>query len=379
MKQEDEEINKKYELIDDEINNTFSHILLYFFECKIEQFFFKINKNNSNTKEDDYLEKMFDSSAFISFKKALLTYIKIQNNEINNENAYINLLKLYSIAYIKRYITHYIDLKLESEYSSDRLKNDRELNFDNNDENQPNEIKLVKIYMLKLIHQKGKDVSNKEYLQERYLNFLQGFIDNYQEDNQGENAQKHKDDCIFNLNEDHLDFRVDKQINDVKNGKQQINNMLDNFYSLVSNQYISEYLKKNNEFEIDEDIKSIYKHIKESEFNITPEIKTFYDNILSVGFYKQLKSKLPKNYEYKDERINIILFILKVILLSINNEKKNIFSSLLNKEKAHKIMKESFLPGMTLAKKSIYTEELKDIDNHLKSRGVREGAYVCSC
>ena len=379
MKQEDEEINKKYELIDEEINNTFSHILLYFFECKIEQFFFKINKNNSNTKEDDYLEKMFDSSAFISFKKALLTYIKIQNNEINNDNAYINLLKLYSIAYIKRYITHYIDLKLESEYSSDRLKNDRELNFDNNDENQPNEIKLVKIYMLKLIHQKGKDVSNKEYLQERYLNFLQGFIDNYQEDNQGENAQKHKDDCIFNLNEDHLDFRVDKQINDVKNGKQQINNMLDNFYSLVSNQYISEYLKKNNEFEIDEDIKSIYKHIKESEFNITPEIKTFYDNILSAGFYKQLKSKLPKNYEYKDERINIILFILKVILLSINNEKKNIFSSLLNKEKAHKIIKESFLPGMTLAKKSIYTEELKDIDNHLKSRGVREGAYVCSC
>ena len=94
MKQEDEEINKKYELIDEEINNTFSHILLYFFECKIEQFFFKINKNNSITKEDDYLEKMFDSSAFISFKKALLTYIKIQNNEINNENAYINLLKL---------------------------------------------------------------------------------------------------------------------------------------------------------------------------------------------------------------------------------------------------------------------------------------------
>ena len=92
--------------------------------------------------------------------------------------------------------------------------------------------------------------------------------------------------------------------------------MLDNFYSLVSNQYISKYLNKNNEFEIEEDIKSIYKHIKESEFNITPEIKTFYDNILSVGFYKQLKSKLPKNYEYKDERINIILKFSSKFLLN---------------------------------------------------------------
>ena len=84
--------------------------------------------------------------------------MKIKNDKITPEKAYTTLLKLYSIAYIKRYLTYYIDLKLESQYDSDNLKNDEILNFENNDENQPNEIKLLKIYMLKLINQKGIDI-----------------------------------------------------------------------------------------------------------------------------------------------------------------------------------------------------------------------------
>ena len=409
IKKDKEEVNE-YQLIDEGINNTLSHILLYFFECKIEQYyFFKLHQNYFTKNKDEYLRKIFNFSAFNFFKNVLLTYIKIQNNEINyeinneinneindeinnvinneinikinSENSYINLLKLYSIAYIKRYITHYIDLKLENEIQSDELINDKELNFDNNDDNQKNEIKLVKIYMLKLIHQKGKELS-KIYLQEKYLNFLQGFIDNYKEDEQignNKNDKKYRDYCIFNLNQDQLDFHVEKEIDKVKKGKQELNNMIDNYYSYMSNEYISEYLKKNNEFEIDEKIKYIYQHIKQSDFNISSELKIFFDNILDIRFYKKLKSKIPNNNEYKGEKIYIILFILKFVFLSLNNGKRNILSSLFNKDKTIKILKESFLPGMIPAKKSLFTEEFENIDKHLKTQDVQEGAYVCSC
>ena len=63
----------------------------------------------------------------------------------------------------------------------------------------------------------------------------------------------------------------------------------------------------------------------------------------------------------------------------MNNGKRNILSSLFNKDKTIKILKESFLPGMIPAKKSLFTEEFENIDKHLKTQDVKEGAYVCSC
>ena len=133
------------------------------------------------------------------------------------------------------------------------------------------------------------------------------------------------------------------------------------------------YLTEGKDSNIDEDNTNIWKNILESNFNISQEIKTFFENILSIGFYIKLKSKLPKDYQLNEEKINIILFILKFVLISIKNNKINIFSSLLNKEKVHNILKKSFLPGVPLASKSNYTKYLKEIDVHLNSKNVREG------
>ena len=378
-KDEDQQ-NKIYNFMDEEGNNTFNHILLYFFECKIEQYYFKLRNDYYYENKTKYQEKIFDTSYFLLFRGALKTYIKIQKNEINSEEFYINLLKLYCIAHIKRYTTHYINLKLEGEYNSDGLKIDREFNFENNDENQLNEIKLVKIYMLKLLYQKGYKIYQNK-LEEKYLGFLKGFIESYSEDKESnnENDKKNNEDCIFNLNQDYLVFNIDKQINDLQNGKQKIENFIDNFYSLLANQYISKFLVEKNELKIDEEIISIYKKIKENNLDISLNLKSFFDNLLSIDFYQKLKLKLPKDYDFSDEKLNIILFIFKFILVSINNNKNNIFSSLLNKEKAHKILNESFLPGIPLSKNTTYYNQFQDIDIHLKTKGADEGAYVCSC
>ena len=384
MKLEDEEENKIYNLIDEEGNKTFHQILLFLFECKIENFFVKLKKKYYYIEnKETYAEKLFNSTAFIYFKSLLLTYINIQNNKITSEQAYIKLLKLYSIAYIKRYITHYIDLKLEGEFDTDGLKNDKILNFENNEDNQPNEIKLVKIYMLKLINQKGLDVYQYP-LGEKHLKFLSEFMENYREDKENidekeQEKDKHKDDCIFNLRQGYLDLKLDKQIDSVKNDGKGLNNLIENFYSLLANQYIPKYLTEEKDIKIDEDNITIWKNIQEGNFEISSEIKTFYENLLSPGFYIKLKSKLPKEQGLNDEKINIILFVLKFILISMKNNKNNFYSSLLNKNKAIKILKDSFLPGIPLALNSNYAKYLKDIEMHLKTKKTSEGCYVCSC
>ena len=383
MKTEGE--NKIYNLIEEEgNNNTFHQILLFLFECQIENFFIKLKKKYYNEKNNDnYADKLFNSSPFIYFKSLLLTYIKIKSDQITSEEAYTILLKLYSIAYIKRYLSYYIDLKLDGQYDSDKLKNDEILNFENNEENQRNEIKLLKIYMLKLINHKGFDIYTYP-LEEKHLNFLKGFIENYREDKDNieegkENEKKQKDACIFNLRQGYLDLNLEKQIDSVKNNEKELINLIENFFSLLANQYIPKYLTEEKEFNIDEDIINIWKNIQESNVNISSEIKTFYENMLAVGFYIKLKSKLPENCKLNEEKINIILFILKFVLLSIKNNKSNIFSSLLNREKVHNILKTSFLPGIPLAQDSNYSKYLQAIEIHLNSKNVREGAYVCSC
>ena len=51
----------------------------------------------------------------------------------------------------------------------------------------------------------------------------------------------------------------------------------------------------------------------------------------------------------------------------------------LNKAKAKKIIKESFLPGIPLCSDSYYSNQFQVVEKHLKTKGVDEGAYVCSC
>ena len=375
MKPEENEENQMYKLIDENCNNTFNHILLFFFECKIENYFFKLKSRSE--KNSVYIDKILNSSPFSFFKSILNTYITI--HELTDQ-AYINLLKLYSIAYIKRYVTHYIDIKIEGEYDNDKLKTDMELNFDNNEENQPNEIKLVKIYMLKLLNQKGIDIY-QDVLEVKHLSFLKGFLDNYREDKQNGNDNKNdpKDFCIFNLRQGYYYFNLDKQIDAVKKGEHELKNLIEDFYSLLANKYIPNYLKSKGEIKIDEDIKNYWKKIKEGNFNISPEIQNFYENLMSNNFYANLKSKLPTKYNFKDDKLYIILFILKFVLISIKNNKSNIFSSLLIKQKASKILKESFLPGIPLSMNSNYSIHFKELDMHLKTKKVKEGAYVCSC
>ena len=114
-----------YEFIDKKENETLQHVLLYLFEYKIEKYFFKLKDKYYQKDKNKYLQIIFNLSGFIYFKKATLTFIQINENNFKEEG-YNNLLKLYAIVYIKRYIEHYINLKLEETIENDGIKNDKD-------------------------------------------------------------------------------------------------------------------------------------------------------------------------------------------------------------------------------------------------------------
>ena len=384
-----DEYNKIYEYIDKRNNDTFKHVLLYLFEYKIEKYFFKLKSKYYKNNKVTYLQLIFKSSGFIYFKKALTTYMQLQKKEFKDKG-YNNLLKLYSIAYIKRYIEHYINLKIEEEVESDGLKVDPDFNFKNNDQNQNNEIKIIKIYMLKIINFKGYNLSEFPFV-EKNLGFLEEFIKIYKIDEDKNNDGSFKDACIFNLKENYLDINFSKQLNSAKEDEKIIDNLIDNYYALLANQYLYEYLIEKKDFKNDDknyiNLFNILKNIKESNLNISQEVISFFENLLSKEFFTKLKSKIfPKindnqniNLTLNEEKIIMILFIFKFIFFTKKNKKKNIYNSILTKKESQKIIKESFLPGISLSKKSNFMEQFKDIELHLKTKKTTEGAYVCSC
>ena len=259
------------------------------------------------------------------------------------------------------------------------------MNFKNNDQNQVNEIKIIKIYMLKIIYFKGYNLSNFPF-DEKNLEFLNEFIKNYKisenNNNKVENA------FVFNLEQNYLDINFSKQINGAKNDEKMIDNLLDNFYSLLANQYLYKFLIEKKEYKNNDEnfmnIINIWKSIKESNLNIPQELISFFDNILSAEFFTKLKSKIfeqkdNQNNYLNEEKVLLILFIFKFIFFSIKNKKLNLYKSLIINQEAQKIIKESFLPGIPLTKKSNYLEQFKFIEFHLKTKNKTDAAYVCSC
>ena len=120
--------------------------------------------------------------------------------------------------------------------------------------------------------------------------------------------------------------------------------------------------------------------MKNKLINIPNNLKELFENILSNDFYNKIMTKMNINKNKFDEKkTNILLFILRFILLSIKANNNNLFSSLLIKSKSTKIIKDSYLPGISSPRNSLFKEQLKAVEKHLKTKKANEGAYVCSC
>ena len=381
-KNPDEDNYEILEYIDELENNTLNHTLLYLFECSCENYFFKLKKKY-NKEEEIFQEKIFNinSPSFFYFKEAYQSFIKIERNEINNEDSFINLQKLFCIAYLKRYITHYVNMKIDKRYESDGLSIDKDINIINNGINQTNEIKIIKIYMLKLINRK-KEI-NQFPFEEYYLKYLQNFIENYIEDKQQDEVEKQiNNSFLFNLKETKLFVNISNQIENANNDLKNIEQLIDNFFQLYCNKYLFPFLTDITKNSIDENIKNQWNEIKNKIINIPQNIKEFFDKILTNDFHNKILEKIgiSNGTKLDEKKALILIFALRFIFLSSKNcNNNNLFSSLLKKEKYKNIIENSFLPGIAPQRNSIYKEELKEIEKHLNTKSVKVGAYVCSC
>ena len=381
-KNPDEDNYEILEYIDELENNTLNHTLLFLFECSCENYFFKLKKKY-NKEEEIFQEKIFNinSPSFFYFKEAYQSFIKIERNEINNEDSFINLQKLFCIAYLKRYITHYVNMKIDKRYESDGLSIDKDINIINNGINQTNEIKIIKIYMLKLINRKKE--LNQFPFEEYYLKYLQNFIENYIEDKQQDKDEKQiNNSFLFNLKETKLFVNISNQIDNTNNDLKNIEQLIDNFFHLYCNKYLFPFLTDITKNSIDENIKNQWDEIKNKIINIPQNIKEFFDKILTNDFYNKILEKIgiSNGTKLDEKKAFILIFALRFIFLSSKNcNNNNLFSSLLKKEKYKNIIENSFLPGIAPQRNSIYKEELKEIEKHLNTKSVKVGAYVCSC
>ena len=272
-------------------------------------------------------------------------------------------------------------MKIDKRYESDGLSIDKDINIINNGINQTNEIKIIKIYMLKLINRK-KEI-NQFPFEEYYLKYLQNFIENYIEDKQQDEVEKQiNNSFLFNLKETKLFVNISNQIENANNDLKNIEQLIDNFFQLYCNKYLFPFLTDITKNSIDENIKNQWNEIKNKIINIPQNIKEFFDKILTNDFHNKILEKIgiSNGTKLDEKKALILIFALRFIFLSSKNcNNNNLFSSLLKKEKYKNIIENSFLPGIAPQRNSIYKEELKEIEKHLNTKSVKVGAYVCSC
>ena len=139
-------------------SDVFTHVLLYYFELIINNYFNEIvNKfknvrpdpQNPNIKSEKECEELILSVNLLYLKKALIHLDNVMENKNLEAINLNNLGKLYSIAYIKIYIKHLAEIY---HYSKDKLSF-QEIIDTISGNNETNSRKMVKILFYKNILQ----------------------------------------------------------------------------------------------------------------------------------------------------------------------------------------------------------------------------------
>ena len=418
----DEKINNfniYFEIIEDTLNNNLEtnsileQVLLKLFESYFCTFFETIeNLDESELKEyysiyNESKEKDRPNDTFIMLdfslkvlKTKLLTlekiyYDNISNNKdssnIDNENEYkyINITKLYSIAYIKIYLykaIHFIlTKKQEFMYFEDdvmKVINGESLN---------NFRKIIKIYIFKLLN---NFLNNYQELQAfPFINYGLKFIDEFnfktqliEKNNEilnyyilPKNEKFIKYEEILNDFNDVID---NKFICSTKNFEKYINEEnIGVFYSFSANKILSNIdlneqlyskfssfsknLLSNSNKSSKELNKLLFLLIDEHQFN-----SIIRPNIL----LNKNESNITIDYDIYKIILNSMRFCLQTLF---NKNHNNLYYQLLNKNCTENINK-FCLPGIDESN-DIKIVNYYLLEEHLNNKPSDYGAYICSC
>jgi hypothetical protein len=308
-------LNKtKNAFLEEIIMDIFERKILKYYELipeldklKLNQYF--ITYFEQNKKEKNKTGIIFDKTLDM-FKEAVDILTSISNNEINNENENnMNLVKLYSIVYVKIYLYHLTDFIINN------FKQMKDLNkiidYINNISNRAFS-KVIKIYILKLIFN-FKDSNFEDFKKFDFKNHGIKFYEEFEVDKKLGDAML----TFFFLPSEPTEYANYHEILNVymkdsnfNNNQKELENLIDKygfdlFLIMVLNKIISNLPLANNE-SLD-----LYKNFSKFSNDIFNE-KTQFKNMSKILFlffdFNTYTKKLKPKIIEENEKIDIQMF-----------------------------------------------------------------------
>ena len=355
-----------------EINSDqFNEILLYFFEGQCQSYFLQILEKNNN----EYNEKCCEELLLkISLKYLKIAIQYLYENKNNYDN---NLLKLFSIAYIKTYCYFYVEINYNH---FDKCSFD-EINSILYDEDENNALirKMRNIYILRLYCQKFPNF-------EKFINFdfnkkkipIYKELSEELEKENIENKDANNKNYIFKnsfitlksfSNYKKIEFDID---NNNKLNSEEINNNFDLFYSVLINNIIS-FLYSNDNNKYINSMKTIYNSSYD-KLNLSQEGKLLYKYLLNNDLFKNEITKKISESDLSQDEFEIFLYSLRFILNTQINKKDCFYNNIL-KSNCHQFINNNYIPG-SFPLLNNFTKSYNSLENKMKlNRDM--GYYIC--
>ena len=407
------QVNMYFKVIENSLGKNDStkirleQILLNLFESYFLVFFEEI-PNLEDNKLQIYFKQYYDSKYKFStkeelimqdfslkiFRNKILQLEKIFNQEILGKNDtesdkkinYPNIIKLYSIAYIKIYLYKTISFV---------FKKDIELNDDIllaiRGESINDFRKIIKIYILKLINNyldNYHDLKNYHF-KKHNINFIEDFKEQlFEENNEILNyyfvSSEQKKECY-----DEFIVELDKLIENNFSSETKFllkyieEENIDIFYSIIANKILSNidldtklYLKfvpfyknlfNNNENNASNNLKELLSlFIDENKFNITIRNK--------IKLQNEDNTSNSLDYNQYEIILNSMRFCIQT---TYKANKNNFYFNLISKDFSN-IINNYCIPGIDEPDDWIINNYYQ-LKKHLNTKSPDHGAYVCSC
>ena len=394
--------NMKNEFLDQVLLNIFEGKISAYFDSInnlddniIKEFYPKYYKDNENRNNQNQTGIVFDNSLLIfkEYLKFLDECSFLGDNEERNKNENIHLSKLFTISYVKMYLSKSVYFIVNKYKEMGRCKDImqaikiRNKKFEN----------IIKIYILKLFY----DFMNNNFEQLKNYNYKEKDIEFYENFDFGD---AEKDEAMLT----HLFLPLDKEdytkycegMNKFEMFKKDkfatsademnkliqelgINIFLDiSINKIISKLGLNNYITDKNEYQSFSS--SINVMITTSKPKVIDDkvcklLNLFYDDKTYIEKMQPIITN--KNGLINQELFEILLYGYKFCINSIDNQNqednKYLYESLLNKDYLNVIDK-CYIPGIE-GITDYHLETYDDIINHFKKFEDTYGCYVCSC
>ena len=316
-------------------SNEFNEVLLFFFEGQCQSFFSTIIKDNKNEFNEKCCKELLLEQSLSYFKKAIE---KLYECNSSNNN---NILKLYSIAYIKTYCYFYVEIVF-NHHDKCNLNDLNNYLIDDVENKRKNIKKMIIIYILRLYNSKfdnyNQFISSKLHFNinnDLFRNLMKEESNNktinyiFQESFISANNFKNYNDLLLNMENDNINIDY-------------INNNFDNYYCYIVNNIIS-YIYGKDQNEAIEKMKNIYTKTIEG-IKLGNEGKIIYKYLLDYDLFEEKIQNKISEKDLKQKDFEILLYSFRFVLNSQTNINNNFYNNII-KSKSYNFIQNNFVPG----------------------------------